>query len=57
MDRIKAIRGDVPVIMSSGYGEAEATRRFAGKQVAGFLEKPYSVNQLLDVIAMVMGQL
>jgi len=32
------------VIVSSGYDESEATRRFAGKGVSGFLKKPYTAE-------------
>ncbi len=45
---IRNIRSDVPVILSSGYSEQEATKRFAGKGLAGFLKKPYEVNALLE---------
>jgi len=55
--RIQAIRADVPVIVSSGYGETEAARRFAGIKPAGFLQKPYTVNQLMEAIAVVLGRL
>jgi two-component system CheB/CheR fusion protein len=56
LDRIKAIRSGVPVIVSTGYGELEAARHFAGKDLAGLLEKPYTVNQLMESIAVVMGR-
>jgi two-component system cell cycle sensor histidine kinase/response regulator CckA len=36
----------VRVILSSGYNEVEATRTFAGKGLAGFLQKPYDVATL-----------
>ncbi len=38
---LRRIRPDVKVILCSGYDEHEATRRFAGKGLAGFLQKPY----------------
>jgi CheY-like chemotaxis protein len=57
MDRIKAIRPDVPVIISTGYGESEAARHFARKDMAGFLEKPYTVSQMMETIAVVLGRL
>jgi CheY-like chemotaxis protein len=55
--RIKALRTGVPVIISSGYGETEASGRFTGKDIAGFLQKPYTVTQLMEAIAIVLGQL
>ncbi len=57
LDAIKKIGPSVPVIISTGYGETEATRHFAGKNTAGFLEKPYTVSQLMESIAMVLGHL
>jgi hypothetical protein len=35
----------------------EAARHFAGKDMAGFLEKPYPVGQLMETIAVVLGRL
>jgi two-component system cell cycle sensor histidine kinase/response regulator CckA len=40
--RLKSIKPDVKVILSSGYNEVEAVRRFTGKGLAGFIQKPYS---------------
>jgi two-component system CheB/CheR fusion protein len=57
LDRMKAIRSGVPVIISTGYGELEAARHFAGKDMAGLLEKPYTVSQLMEAIAVVLGRL
>jgi two-component system CheB/CheR fusion protein len=57
LDRMKAIRPGVPVIVSTGYGELEAARHFAGKDMAGLLEKPYTVSQLLETIAVALGRL
>jgi CheY-like chemotaxis protein len=47
---LRAIREDVPVILSSGYGEEDTVERFAGKGLAGFVQKPYSP---LDLIALI----
>jgi len=43
---LQAIRPDVPVVLSSGFEEAEAMRRFRRHRLAGFLQKPYSVKAL-----------
>jgi len=50
-NRLRAIRPDVRVVLSSGYSNQETTTRFAGKGLAGFLQKPYTVAQLLDCVA------
>jgi len=34
------------VILSSGYNEQDATHRFAGKGLAGFIQKPYTPDML-----------
>ena len=48
------INDTVPVILSSGYNEAEIEQRFAGEQLAGFIQKPYQYaalsKKLQDVI-------
>jgi signal transduction histidine kinase/CheY-like chemotaxis protein len=43
---MQRIRPDVRIILSSGYNEAEATRRFAGRGLAGFIQKPYTATDL-----------
>jgi CheY-like chemotaxis protein len=57
LDRIKGIYSGVPVIIATGYGETEAEQHFAGKDMAGFLQKPYTVSQLMEAIAVVIGRL
>jgi PAS domain S-box-containing protein len=44
---MRRIRPDVRVLLSSGYAEKDAARRFARDEIAGFLQKPYRVEQLL----------
>jgi len=44
---IRRIKPDVRVILSSGYNEEEATERFAGKGLAGFIQKPYRAAALI----------
>ena len=51
---IRQVRGDVPVILTSGYNEIEATRRFTVKGLAGFLEKPFTPKSLADKLAHVL---
>ena len=50
LQRIRTFRPKLPVILSSGYNEAEATRRLTGKGLAGFIQKPYSAAQLAQRI-------
>jgi PAS domain S-box-containing protein len=43
---IRRMRSDVGVVISSGYGEAEASGRFAGYGWATFIQKPYRPVEL-----------
>jgi len=49
--QLRQINAKVAVILSSGYNEQEATSRFAGKGLAGFVQKPYTSQQLAEVIS------
>jgi PAS domain S-box-containing protein len=51
---LKNRRQDVPVVLSSGYDEAEATRRFTGKGLAGFVQKPYTAACLAAKMKIVL---
>ncbi len=37
---------NIKVIMSSGYNELEVARRFVGRGLAGFIQKPYKLAEL-----------
>jgi two-component system, cell cycle sensor histidine kinase and response regulator CckA len=47
---IKALRPDVPIILSSGFSEAELSRRFESSGIAGFLQKPYRIPVILSKV-------
>ena len=47
---LRQIKPDVMVIISSGYNEQDVTQRFLGKGLAGYIQKPYKLSQLKDVI-------
>jgi len=49
--RLKAIRSNVPVMVSSGYSEEESLKRFRGLDVAGFVQKPYTSRMLIEKIS------
>jgi len=44
----------VKVLMSSGYTENDITSRFAGKGLAGFIQKPYTLALLWDGLRAVL---
>jgi len=53
---IHPLRPDVPVILSSGFSEEEATQRFAGLSLAGFLQKPYRPSELIEEMRKVLSR-
>jgi PAS domain S-box-containing protein len=52
--RIREIRADVPVLLSSGYDEQESTDQFAGQGLAGFVQKPYRPQELIQRLRAVL---
>ena len=38
------------VILASGYDEKESTRRFAGRGLSGFIQKPYRLADLEEKV-------
>lgn len=49
-ERLRAENEQVPIMLSSGYSESEATRPFIGQGLADFLQKPYTATSLLTKI-------
>ncbi|GAM09284.1 blue-light-activated protein [Geobacter sp. OR-1] len=47
---LRNLNPDISVIMSSGYNEHEINQRFAGKGTAGFIQKPYKLSELKEVL-------
>ena len=43
-------REDLPVILSTGFSEQEAMARFAGQDLAGFVQKPYRSRALVAIM-------
>jgi PAS domain S-box-containing protein len=44
---IRARYPEIPVILSSGFNEAEISRRFASSGIAGVLQKPYTISGIV----------
>jgi CheY-like chemotaxis protein len=53
---MKLIRGDVPVILASGYSEQDTSAQFAGKGVAAFIQKPFRFEKLIEQFRMIFGE-
>lgn len=54
LHEIHKIGTSVPVILSSGYSQAETTDRVVGEGLAGFIQKPYRPNDLVELIRQVI---
>jgi CheY-like chemotaxis protein len=51
---IREIRKDVPVLISSGYGEFFARKQFGPADVVSFLQKPYTAAKLAKKLSQVI---
>lgn len=47
---LKARRPDLRILISSGYAESELTRLPTGQNVAGFIQKPFSLQRLAQAV-------
>ncbi len=50
VEQLRSLNSTVPVILSSGYSEEEAMKRFHHAGVAAFIQKPYQVEVLIAKI-------
>jgi two-component system, chemotaxis family, CheB/CheR fusion protein len=50
LNRIRAMEAVTPVLLSSGFEEGEAIHRFKGKELAGFVQKPYTAEALARAV-------
>jgi DNA-binding response OmpR family regulator len=44
---LRLMKPEVKVILSSGYNEQDVVNLFAGKGLAGFIQKPYTSGELI----------
>ncbi|MEQ8190196.1 MAG: PAS domain S-box protein [Candidatus Eremiobacterota bacterium] len=51
---LRKLTTNIPVIISSGYSEQEVLDRFAGKGLAGFLQKPYKLDTLTELLRKIL---
>ena len=47
---IRAVRADVPIVVSTGYSEGAARKLFSTKAFVGFIQKPYTAERLSEII-------
>ena len=46
MEAIRHLGIDIPILICSGYSEAEVSREFFGLEISGFVPKPFTIKQL-----------
>ena len=55
LTRARQVAPHVPVVIVSGYGSAETARQAREAGAAAFLEKPFSVGELRELVARVLA--
>ncbi len=52
---LRSIKPDVKVLLMSGYTEEEAVSQFTGEGLAGFIQKPFSNDELKQKLSSIMS--
>lgn len=47
---LRDARPDIRIVLTSGHSEQEISHKFAGKGLAGFVQKPFRASELVDEI-------
>jgi signal transduction histidine kinase/CheY-like chemotaxis protein len=55
LEALRRLRPDLPVILTSGYGEDVLLARFGGRPLAGFLPKPFRPEQLVEAVRSILS--
>lgn len=55
LSAVRKIQTDLPVILCSGYDEAKAMSGYHPERIQAFLHKPYSLDDLREVLGRVLG--
>jgi two-component system cell cycle sensor histidine kinase/response regulator CckA len=45
----------VKVILCTGYPEDEARQKFSGAQLAGFIHKPFKMDEMISLVSQVLN--
>jgi CheY-like chemotaxis protein len=53
---LRRMKPDVPVVLSSGHDETDVLNRFAGLNLSGFIQKPYTSALLEEKLRGALGQ-
>ncbi len=54
ISELKKLKPELPIIISSGFGEVYVTSRIPDGKIAGLINKPYNFNQLRDLMKIVV---
>ncbi|TAN39789.1 MAG: PAS domain S-box protein [Nitrospirae bacterium] len=55
-EKLRQIRPDIRVILSSGYSEQELSERYAGSGIGAFIQKPFHIDQLQTLLARMLAR-
>jgi DNA-binding NtrC family response regulator len=47
---LRTLRADIPIILMSGYSHHEAAVHFEGEELSGFLQKPFRLEKLRELV-------
>jgi CheY-like chemotaxis protein len=51
---MRRMRPDLPALLSSGYSEEQAAKRFGGRGISAFLQKPYLLDALTEALSRIL---
>jgi FixJ family two-component response regulator len=51
---LRRIKADARVVLCSGYAECDATAKLSGKGLSGFIQKPFTLQSLSEVLKSVV---
>lgn len=54
IEKLKNLKPELPIIISSGYGDADVKVRIGSDNIAGIASKPYSTDTLRELLQSVM---
>jgi PAS domain S-box-containing protein len=54
IEKLKNLNPELPIIVSSGYGDAEVSARIGRDNIAGIISKPYNSDKLQEVLKSVV---
>jgi CheY-like chemotaxis protein len=55
LKHLRELREDIPVVLSSGYAEAEISARFDPDAIQGFIQKPFRIQALQELLAKILS--